>query len=301
MKRLNLIAFIMILLFVGGCGKKEPPAMGIGYCYQSGCIAKVVYPDGSSYNHRIELQMDFDYDNDYIYFADMDNVYKANVSRNGIYPLADRIEYKRIMDNYDDGIGSVVSLGDSRKVALQLRNYEDEHSYIYIIDKGRMEFLCEVDGYGRNNNSSPNLRGVSVCSDISGENLFVKQNDQLVKYNIQSKTGTTLISDFKYDIFDVDGSGDKVAYIYGDCIYLYDISSGNETLIGEMEFPKEKICISDDGNWIMVLDQRADNGIWPNPYPSSISELYIYDCVNEKMTLILEGCGGYSGGFDFAE
>ncbi len=301
MKRLNLIAFIMILLFVGGCGKKEPPAMGIGYCYQSGCIAKVVYPDGSSYNHRIELQMDFDYDNDYIYFADMDNVYKANVSRNGIYPLADRIEYKRIMDNYDDGIGSVVSLGDSRKVALQLRNYEDEHSYIYIIDKGRMEFLCEVDGYGRNNNSSPNLRGVSVCSDISGENLFVKQNDQLVKYNIQSKTGTTLISDFKYDIFDVDGSGDKVAYIYEDCIYLYDISSGNETLIGEMEFPKEKICISDDGNWIMVLDQRADNGIWPNPYPSTISELYIYDCVNEKMTLILEGCGGYSGGFDFAE
>ena len=301
MKRLNLIAFIMILLFVGGCGKKEPPAMGIGYCYQSGCIAKVVYPDGSSYNHRIELQMDFDYDNDYIYFADMDNVYKANVSRNGIYPLADRIEYKRIMDNYDDGIGSVVSLGDSRKVALQLRNYEDEHSYIYIIDKGRMEFLCEVDGYGRNNNSSPNLRGVSVCSDISGENLFVKQNDQLVKYNIQSKTGTTLISDFKYDIFDVDGSGDKVAYIYGDCIYLYEISSGTETLIGEMEFPKEKICISDDGNWIMVLDQRADNGIWPNPYPSSISELYIYDCVNEKMTLILEGCGGYSGGFDFAE
>ena len=92
-----------------------------------------------------------------------------------------------------------------------------------------------------------------------------------------------------------------MVYIYGDCIYLYDISSGNETLIGEMEFPKEKICISDDGNWIMVLDQRADNGIWPNPYPSSISELYIYDCVNEKMTLILEGCGGYSGGFDFAE
>ena len=301
MKRLNLIAFIMILLFVGGCGKKEPPAMGIGYCYQSGCIAKVVYPDGSSYNHRIEYLNDFDYNNGFIYSVGVDNVYKANVSRNGIYPLADRIEYKRIMNNYDE-CGSVVSLGDSRKVALQMCNEGGDHSDIYIIDKGKMEFLCEEDGYGRNNNSSPNLRGVSVCSDISGENLFVKQNDQLVKYNIQSKTGSTLISDFKYDIFDVDGSGDKVAYIYGDCIYLYEISSGTETLIREMEFPNAKICISDDGNWIMVMDERADNGIWPNPYPGSIPELYIYDCVNQKMTLVLDhGCGDMRGGFDFAE
>ena len=301
MKRLNLIAFIMMLLLVGGCGKKEPPTMGIGYCYLTGDDAKVVYPDGSSYSCRIEYQDDFDYDNGCVYFADVDNVFKANVSQNEIYPLADKNEFKRIMDNYT-GFCSVVSLDNSGKVALQLSNQGDDHSDIYIIDKGKMEFLCEADGYGINHNSSINLKGVAVCSDKSGENLFVKQNDQLVKYNIQSKTGTTLISDFKYDIFDVDGSGDKVAYIYGDCIYLYEISSGNETLIGEMEFPLGKICISDDGNWIMVIDEKTEEGILPNPYPSVRHHLYIYDCVNKEKTLVLDhGCGTDRGGFDFAE
>ena len=85
---------------------------------------------------------------------------------------------------------------------------DNDHSDIYIIENGKMEFLCEVDGRGINNNSSVTLNRVAFCADKSGENLFVKQNDQLVKYNIQSKTGTALISDFKYDIFDVDGSGD---------------------------------------------------------------------------------------------
>ena len=300
MIRLNLIAFIMILLFVGGCGKNEPPTMGIGYCYLTGDDAKVVYPDGSSYSCRIEYQADFDYDNGCIYFANLYNVFKANVSQNEICPLADKNEYKRIRDNYD--VDSVVSLGASGNVALQLYNQGDDHSDIYIIDKEMLEFLCEVDGHGINNNSSPNLNEVAVCSDKSGENLFIKQNDQLVKYNIQSKTGTTLISDFKYEIFDVDGSGDKVAYIYGDCIYLYEISSGNETLIGEMEFPLGKICISDDGNWIMVIDEKEEKGILPNPYPGVIHNLYIYDCVNKKMNLVLDhDCGSYRGAFDFAE
>ena len=301
MKRLNLIAFIMILLFVGGCGKKEPPTMGIGYCYLTGDDAKVIYPDGSSYSCRIEYQDDFDYDNGYIYFAEMDNVYKVNISGNDICSLADKNVYKRILDNYD-GFDWIVSLGDSGKVALQLYNEGEDHSDIYIIDKGKMEFLCEEDGYGIHNISSVNLHEVAVCSDKSGENLFVKQNDQLVKYNIQSKAGTTLISDFKYDIFDVDGSGDKVAYIYGDCIYLYEISSGTETLIGEMGFPLGKICISDDGNWIMVIDVTASKGILPQPYPSPIHNLYIYDCVNKEKTLVLEdGCGSDRGAFDFAE
>ena len=301
MKRLNLIAFIMILLFVGGCGKKEPPTMGIGYCYLTGDDAKVIYPDGSSYSCRIEYQDDFDYDNGCIYFADVDNAFKADVSRNEIYPLADENEYKRILDNYD-GFDWIVSLGDSGKVALQMVNEGGDHSDIYIIDKGKIEFLCEVDGYGINNNSSINLKGVSICSDKSGENLFIKQQYQLVKYNIQSKTGTTLISDFKYDIFDVNGSGDKVAYIYGDGIYLYEISSGNETLIGEMGFPLGKICISDDGNWIMVIDVTASKSILPQPYPSPIHNLYIYDCVNKEKTLVLEdGCGSDRGAFDFAE
>lgn len=301
MKRLNLIAFIMILLFVGGCGKKEPPTMEIGYCYLTGDGAKVVYPDGSSYSCSIKYIDDFEYDNGCIYFAGINNVFKANISQNEISPLADKNEFKRITDNYD-GCDSVVSLGDSGKVTLQMSNEGGDHSDIYTIDKGKMEFLCEVDGYGTNHNSSVNLKGVAVCSDKSGENLFVKQNDQLVKYNIQSKTGTTLISDFKYDIFDVDGSGDKVAYIYGDCIYLYEISSGTETLIGEMEFPLGKICISDDGNWIMVIDEKMEEGILPNPYPSVRHHLYIYDCVNKEKTLVLDhGCGTDRGGFDFAE
>ena len=300
MKRFHIISVIMILIFIGGCGKKEPPTVGISYCYLYGDDAKVVYPDGLSYSCRIEYQDDFDYDNGCIYFADVDNVFKANVSQNEIYPLADKNEYKRIMDNYT-GFCSVVSLDDSGKVALQLSNQGDYHSDIYIIDKGKMEFLCEADGYGINNNRSINLKGVSICSDKSGENLFVKQNDQLVKYNIQSKTGTTLIPDFKYDIFDVDGSGDKVAYIYRDSIYLYEVSSGNETLIGEMGFPLGKICISDDGNWIMVIDVTAVNGIWPNPYPGRRNNLYIYDCVNKTKYLVVEDCGSDRGAFDFAE
>ena len=301
MKRFKITVVIMLFIFAVGCGKKEPPTMGIGYCYLTGDDAKVVYSDGSSYSCRIEYIDDFEYDNGCIYFVGINNVFKANISQNEIYPLADKNEFKRIMDNYT-GFCSVVSLDDSGKVALQLSNQGDDHSDIYIIDKGKMEFLCEADGYGINNNRSINLKGVSICSDKSGENLFVKQNDQLVKYNIQSKAGTTLISDFKYDIFDVDGSGDKVAYIYGDCIYLYEISSGNETLIGEMEFPLGKICISDDGNWIMVIDEKEEKGILPNPYPGAIHNLYIYDCVNKKMNLVLDhDCGSYRGAFDFAE
>ncbi len=301
MKRFKMTVVIMLFIFAVGCGEKEPPTMGIGYCYLTGDDAKVVYPDGSSFSCRIKYQDDFDYDNGYIYFAEMDNVYKVNISGNDICSLADKNVYKRILDNYD-GFDWIVSLGDSGKVALQMVNEGGDHSDIYIIDKGKMEFLCEEDGYGIHNNSSVNLHEVAVCSDKSGENLFVKQNDQLVKYNIQSKTGTTLISDFKYDIFDVDGSGDKVAYIYGDCIYLYEISSGTETLIGEMEFPLGKICISDDGNWIMVIDEKTEEGILPNPYPSVRHHLYIYDCVNKEKTLVLDhGCGTDRGGFDFAE
>ena len=300
-KKIKLIVFIMMLFFAVGCGKKEPPTMGIGYCYQSRGGVKVICSDGSKYYINTDYLYDFDYDNGYIYFADVDNVYKANISQNEINPLADKNEFKRITDNYDC-VGSVVSLGDSGKVAMQLHNDEKEYSSIYIIDNGAMEYLCEVDGDGINHNSSVNLNKVAVCSDKSGENLFVKQNDQLVKYNIQSKTGTTLVSDFKYDIFDVDGSGDKVAYIYGDCIYLYEISSGKETLIGEMGFPLGKICVSDDGNWIMVIDVTEDKGILPNPYTGPKNNLYIYDCVNEKMTLVLEGgCGSDRGAFDFAE
>ena len=301
MKRFKITVAIMLLIFAVGCGKKEPPAIGIGYCYLYWDGVKVIYPDGTSYSCSIEYQDDFDYDNGCIFFAEVDNVFKANVSQNEIYPLADENEYKRIVDNYY-GFDSVVSLGDSGKVALQLYNDRADHSDIYVIDKGKMEFLCEVDGYGLNHNSRSNLKEVAVCSDENGENLFVKQNDQLVKYNILSKTGTTLIPDFKYDIFDVDGSGDKVAYIYGDSIYLYEISSGKETLIGEMGFPLGKICVSDDGNWIMVIDVTEDKGILPNSYTGPKNNLYIYDCVNEKMTLVLEGgCGSDRGAFDFAE
>ncbi len=300
MKRFKIFTVIIFLVFIGGCGKKEPPAMGIGYCYQSRGGVKTVYPDGSTYYVNTDYLYDFDYDNGYIYYADVDNVIKADVRQNDICPLVDENEFKRITDNYD-GFGSVVSLGDSGKVAMQLHNDEKEYSSIYIIDNGAMEYLCEVDGDGINHNSSVNLNKVAVCSDKSGENIFVKQNDQLVKYNIQSKTGTTLISDFKYDIFDVDGSGDKVAYIYGDCIYLYEISSGKETLIGEMGFPLGKICVSDDGNWIMVVDVTALNGIWPNPYPGRRNNLYIYDCVNKTKYLVVEDCGSDRGAYDFAE
>ena len=302
MKRIKFIVFVMMLLLVGGCGKKEPSAMGIGYCYLKGDGVKVIYPDGSMYYVNTDYQDDFDYYNGYIYFAEMDNVFKVNVSGNDIYPLADENEYKRIIDNYD-GFDWIVSLGDSGKVALQMVNEGGDHSDIYIIDKGKMEFLCEVDGYGINNNSSINLKEVAVCSDKSGENLFVKQKDQLVKYNIQSRTETTLISDFKYDIFDVDGSGDKVAYIYGDSIYLYEISSGKETLVEEMEFPVGKICLSDDGNWIMVLDVTEPKGFLADIYPPSpIFNLYIYDCVNKQMNKVGDEGGGTNfGSFCFAE
>ena len=189
------------------------------------------------------------------------------------------------------------------KVALQFYTAERENSSIYIIENGVMEYLCEVDGDGINHNSSTNMNRVAFCADKDGENLFIKQNDQLVKYNIQSKTGTTLISDFKYDIFDVDGSGDKVAYIYEDCIYLYEILSGNETLIEEMEFPVGKICLSDDGNWIMVLDVTESKGFLADLYPPSpIYNLYIYDCVNKQMNKVVEDGGGtIFGSFCFAE
>ena len=92
MKKIKLIVFIMMLFLAVGCGKKEPPTIGISYCYLYGDDAKVVYPDGSSYSCRIEYQDDFDYDNGCIYFADVDNVFKADVSRNEIYPLADENE-----------------------------------------------------------------------------------------------------------------------------------------------------------------------------------------------------------------
>ena len=300
MKRFKIFTVIIILIFIGGCGKKEPPTIGISYCYLYGDDAKVVYPDGSSYSCRIEYQDDFNCDNGCIYFAGVDNVFKANVSQNDLIPLVDVNEYKRITDNYD-GVNPVVSLRDSEKVAVQAYNRDNDHSDIYFIENGKMEFLCEVDGRGINNNSHGNMNRVAFCADKSGENLFVKQNDQLVKFNIRSKQGTTLISDFKYDIFDVDGSGDKVAYIYRDSIYLYEVSSGNETLIGEMGFPLGKICISDDGNWIMVIDVTAVNGIWPNPYPGRRNNLYIYDCVNKTKYLVVEDCGSDRGAFDFAE
>ena len=84
----------------------------------------------------------------------------------------------------------------------------------------------------------------------------------------------------------------------------YEVSSGKETLIGEMGFPLGKICISDDGKWIMVVDVTEAKGILPDGFypPSPITNLYIYDCVNKKMTLVLEGgCGSDRGAFDFAE
>jgi len=299
MKRFKIITFITILLFIGGCGKKEPPEIGIDYSYLNAEGVKANYSDGSSCICNTEYLEDYDYNGGYIYFIKANNLYKASISTNEYYPLLDENDYRNICNEYC--IRPIVSVGDSGKVAVQLYKRESDHSSIYIIDNGKMEYLCEVDGRGINNNSSVNLNKVPFCADKNGENLFVKQNNELVKFNIQNKTGTTLISDFKYDIFDVDGSGDKVAYIYRDSIYLYEVSSGKETLIGEMGFPLGKICISDDGNWIMVVDVTAVNGIWPNPYPGRRNNLYIYDCVNKTKYLVVEDCGTDRGGFDFAE
>ena len=302
MKRFKFIVVIMLFIFAVGCGEKEPPTMGIGYCYLYGDGVKVIYPDGSMYYVNTDYQDDFDYDNGYLYFTDEKNVFKANISSNQITPIVNESDYKKVKDNLK-GARPIVSLDGLGKVALQFYTAERENSSIYIIENGVMEYLCEVDGDGINHNSSTNMNRVAFCADKDGENLFIKQNDQLVKFNIQSKTGSTLISDFKYDIFDVDGSGDKVAYIYGDCIYLYEISSGKETLVEEMEFPVGKICLSDDGNWIMVLDVTEPKGFLADIYPPSpIYNLYIYDCVNKQMNKVVEDGGGtIFGSFCFAE
>jgi hypothetical protein len=303
MKRFKIFTVLIILIFIGGCGKKEPPTMGIGYSYLNrydNCV-DVICPDGSLYNCNTGDLEDYDYNDGCVYFIKADNMYRADISNNELYPLLEENEFRRVCDEYC--IRPIVSVGNSGKVAVQLYKRESDHSSIYIIDNGKMEYLCEVDGSGINNNSSVNLNKVPFCADKSGEYLFVKQNNELVKFDIQNKAGTTLIADFKYDIFDVDASGEKAAYIYENNIYLYDISSGKETQIGEMEFPVGKIKLSDDGSRIMVMDTTSKKGGLADYVPGpGINVLYIYDCANGKAQKIVEGgCGNVRGGFDFAE
>ncbi len=307
MKRLNLIAFIMILLFVGGCGKKEPPTMGIGYCYLDlyDDTVEVICPDGSVYKCHTGYTSDLYYNDGKLYYA-ADNLFTANIKSDVVQPLIDEATFKKISDDYR--AYQIAILGDSGKVALQLNKKINESpnvpdSVIYIISDGSPELLCETDDDGVNGNNSDNSHGVGISADKNGDNLFVKQNNKLVEFNIQNKTATTLISDFKYEIFDVDAKGDRVAYIYKNNIYLYEIKGEQETQIGELEFPVGKIRISDDGNWIMVMDttsaQTGISGLLPGPGENVI---YIFDCATGKKNKVVEGgCGSIAGGFDFAE
>ena len=304
MKRFKIIAVILLIFWVSGCGKKKEPTVGIDYCYYNysdDCVY-VISPDESCSKCNIDWVEDFDYNDGNVFFVKADNIFKANIESNEIYSLTDEDSFRIIREKYDF-VGNVVALGGTGDVAVKFWNDGSETASVYIISNGEIEYLCEVDGKGINNNNKINWNKAGFSADKRGENLFVKHKNQLVKLNIQNKTETILISDFKYDIFDVDASEDKVTYIFENNIYIYEISSGNETQIETLEFPVGKIRISDDGNWIMVLDVNAPKGFFADFYPPSpIYNLYIYDCVNKKMIKVVEGgCGGDWGGFDFAE